>query len=107
MNSNNMRIVIFQKLSYKNEAKINRHDLNMPVTKFEHVICQVAPAKASFKEVGVGEVDWVKGSNIHKPQKLNRNGKMTSPGCQTRWRYRFIILLMEETLHHLGCIPWK
>lgn len=29
---------------------------------------QVAPAKASFKEVGVGEVDWMKGTNIHKPR---------------------------------------
>lgn len=40
----------------------------MTVTLFDLSYRQVAPAKASFKEVGVGEVDWVKGTNIHKPQ---------------------------------------
>lgn len=31
-------------------------------------IAKVTPAKASFKEVGVGEVDWMKGPNIYKPR---------------------------------------
>lgn len=76
-------IVILQNLLYKHELNMSRHIFHMTVTLFDLSYRQVAPTKASFKEVGVGEVDWVKGPNIHKPRFV-ASGNPSYPTFPTR-----------------------